>query len=94
MARWLLSVEDRVGPNFPITQEYLGIMIAARRPVVNRVLTKFRNDGLIEHGRGRIAVTSRAGLEAVACVCYSVEREARERLPLKSATARQAEARR
>jgi CRP-like cAMP-binding protein len=75
MARWLLSVEDRVGPSFRITQEYLGIMIAARRPVVNRTLTKFRNDGLIQHGRGRIVVTDRASLEAVACACYGAEHE-------------------
>jgi CRP-like cAMP-binding protein len=79
-ARWLLSVEDRVGPTFPITQEYLGIMIAARRPVVNGVLNRFRRAGLIDHGRGRISVTDRPGLEAMACVCYGAERQARESL--------------
>ncbi len=80
LARWLLSVEDRVGPTFPITQEYLGTMVAARRPVVNGALTKFRRAGLIDHARGRIAVTDRSGLETLACVCYCAERQAREQL--------------
>jgi CRP-like cAMP-binding protein len=79
-ARWLLAVHDRVGATFPITQEYLGVMIAASRPVVNGVLNGFKAAGLIHHARGWIAITDAAGLEATACGCYRSDREGRERL--------------
>jgi CRP-like cAMP-binding protein len=85
-ARWLLAVEDRVGPTFPITQEYFGQMIAARRPVVNGILKGFRAAGLIRHSRGRIAIADHPGLEAIACVCHRAEREGRARLLADSAS--------
>jgi CRP-like cAMP-binding protein len=79
-ARWLLGVRDRVGPGFPITQEYLAIMLGTRRPTVNAVLQTFRTAGLVRLARGWIAVTDSAGLEAAACPCYRAGREALERL--------------
>ncbi|WP_372624840.1 Crp/Fnr family transcriptional regulator [Falsiroseomonas sp.] len=79
-ARWLLAVQDRVGETFPLTQEYMSAMIAARRPVVNSVLSGFKAAGLIRHARGWIAIADRGGLEAAACVCYRTDRERRDEL--------------
>ena len=36
--------------------------------------------GLISHGRGRIAVVDRPGLEKVACECYRVIKERQRQL--------------
>jgi CRP-like cAMP-binding protein len=79
-ARWLLGVQDRVGPGFPITQEYLAAMLGSRRPTVNAVLQSLKAAGLVRHARGRVAVADRAGLEAAACPCYRAERAQLERL--------------
>ncbi len=78
-ARWLRGVQDRVGPGFPITQEYLAVMLGARRPTVNAVLQGLKAAGLVRHVRGRVAVADRAGLEAVSCPCYRAERAEFER---------------
>lgn len=79
-ARWLLSVADRVGPGLPLTQEFLATMLGARRPTVNQVLAGLRGAGLIRHARGQMVVADRAGLEAAACPCYRIARDAQERL--------------
>ncbi len=80
IARWLLGVQDRVGPGFPITQDYLATMLGARRPTVNAMLRNLKTAGLVRYARGRIAVIDRAGLEGAACPCYRAERAALDRL--------------
>lgn len=75
-ARWLLMSEDRVGRNhFDLTQEFLAEMLGVRRPGVTVAMGTLEKAGLISHGRGRIAVTDRPGLEKVACECYRVIKE-------------------
>jgi len=70
-ARWLLMSEDRVGRNhFDLTQEFLAEMLGVRRPGVTVAMGALEKAGLISHGRGRIAVIDRPGLERVACECY------------------------
>ncbi|HJQ11058.1 MAG TPA: Crp/Fnr family transcriptional regulator [Gemmatimonadaceae bacterium] len=70
-ARWLLMSEDRVGRNqFDLTQEFLAEMLGVRRPGVTVAMGALEKAGLISHGRGRIAVVDRPGLEKVACECY------------------------
>ena len=72
-ARWLLMSEDRVGRNhFDLTQEFLAEMLGVRRPGVTVAMGALEKAGLIAHGRGRIAVVDRPGLEKVACECYRV----------------------
>ena len=41
---------------------------------------KLQKDGLIRYDRGNIAITDRRGLEERCCECYSVIRQADERL--------------
>ena len=80
-ARWLLMSEDRVGRNhFDLTQEFLAEMLGVRRPGVTVAMGALEKAGLIAHGRGRIAVVDRPGLEKVACECYRVIKQRQEEL--------------
>lgn len=80
-ARWLLMSEDRVGRNhFDLTQEFLAEMLGVRRPGVTVAMGALEKAGLIAHGRGRIAVVDRPGLENVACECYRVIKQRQREL--------------
>jgi CRP-like cAMP-binding protein len=81
-ARWLLMTHDRVGgaERFPLTQEYLAIMLGVRRSGVSVAASALRDAGLIRYSRGAIRVLDRAGLEAAACECYGVVRRHFDRL--------------
>ena len=68
-AGWLLSLHDRVGPGFAVTQEAMADMLGARRPTVNAVMRRFVAEGLVRTARGRVTISDVAGLEAVACPC-------------------------
>ncbi|HEY3812039.1 MAG TPA: Crp/Fnr family transcriptional regulator [Caulobacteraceae bacterium] len=72
LARWLLMTEDRVGnATFPLTQEYLAIMVGVQRTTVSLIASRLKGNGLIDYSRGVIEITDRAGLKAVACECYA-----------------------
>ena len=81
-ARWLLMTHDRVGEaeRFPLTQEYLAIMLGVRRGGVSLAAAALRDAGLIRYSRGAIRVVDRAGLERSACECYGIVRRHFERL--------------
>jgi CRP-like cAMP-binding protein len=71
-ARWLLTTRGRVHRNeFPLTQEFLALMLGVRRPTVTLALGTLQRRGLIEYGRRRLVVLDPAGLEAASCECYS-----------------------
>ncbi len=71
LARWLLMAHDRVdGDELPLTQEFLAIMLAVRRPGVTIAIGELQSASLIRHSRGRIIICDRPGLESAACVCY------------------------
>ncbi len=76
MCRWILLTHDRVeGDVFPLTQEYLALMLGVRRPTVSEIAHRLKEAGLINYTRGNLAVTDRGGLEAAACECYRMVRE-------------------
>ncbi len=76
LARWLLMVRDRTeGSTFLLTQESLAIMLGARRTTVTAAAGALQRKGLIRYSRGRILITDGAGLESVACECYSTVRD-------------------
>jgi CRP-like cAMP-binding protein len=81
-ARWLLMTHDRVGEaeRFPLTQEYLAIMLGVRRGGVSLAAAALRDAGLIRYSRGAIEVVDRAGLERSACECYGIVRRHFDRL--------------
>ena len=70
-ARWLLQTHDRVkGDDFPLTQDFLGLMLGVRRASVSETAQNLQKAGLIHYQRGVITVVNRKGLEAAACECY------------------------
>ena len=71
-ARWLLTAHDRLdGDELPLTQEFLSILLAVRRPGVTVAMGTLQTAGLIQQRRGRVTVLNRAGLEQAACDCHS-----------------------
>lgn len=71
LARWLLHARDRYDSNgLPLTQEFLAMMLGVRRTTVSVTAATLQNQGLIHYRRGKVELTDRAGLEAVACECY------------------------
>jgi CRP-like cAMP-binding protein len=80
-ARWLLMTHDRVDEDeFPLTHEFLAIMLGVRRPGVTEVLQALKGKGLIDYSRGSITVHDKPGLEAASCECYRKTREVYDRL--------------
>ena len=72
---------DRVeGDEFPMTHEFLSMMLGVRRAGITVAAGALQKAGLIRYERGRMAVTDRAGLEAAACECYGIARRAYDRL--------------
>jgi CRP-like cAMP-binding protein len=76
LSRWLLMSHDRVGKDqFPITQEFLGQMLGARRATVTLSAGLLQRAGLIRYHRGHVEILDRDGLEATSCECYQVIRD-------------------
>ena len=81
LARWLLTAHDRAGADaFPMTHEFLSMMLGVRRPGVSLAAGVLQKAGLIRYARGRMEVTDRPGLEAAACECYHTTRREFARL--------------
>ena len=76
LARWLLMVRDRTeGDTFLMTQEFLAIMLGARRTTVTAAAGALQRKGMIRYSRGRIHISNPDRLENVACECYGTVRE-------------------
>jgi CRP-like cAMP-binding protein len=84
--RWLLMTHDRIGQDeFPLTHEFLAIMLGVRRPTVTLVMAELARLGIVSHVRGHVRIVDRNGLEAASCECYRNVRLLFERLlPSKS----------
>jgi CRP-like cAMP-binding protein len=81
LARWMLMAHDRSeGDGFPMTHEFLSMMLGVRRAGVTVAAGALQRAGLIRYERGRMTVTDRPGLEAGACECYCVGSKEYERL--------------
>jgi CRP-like cAMP-binding protein len=71
LARWLLMASDRVGSHeFPLTQEFVAMMLGATRPTVTVVAGTLQKAGLITYHRGHVSIVDREGLENASCECY------------------------
>lgn len=81
LARWLLSVADRVGrEEFPLTHEFMAQMLGVRRATVTDTAGALQRENLIRYSRGTLTIRHRKGLERVACECYRIVRDEFERL--------------
>lgn len=80
-AKWLLMTHDRVGHDeFPMTHEYLSMMLGVRRASVSVAAAALQKAGIISYQRGRVTVLDRAALEAESCECYALTRQEYDRL--------------
>jgi CRP-like cAMP-binding protein len=71
LARWLLMAHDRMeSAEFPLTQEFVAMMLGASRPTVTVVAGTLQKAGLIKYRHGRVTVVDREHLEAASCECY------------------------
>ena len=81
LARWLLVAHDRAeGDEFPMTQDFMAMMLCVHRPAVTIAARLFQQAGLIRYGHGQITVLDRAGLEAAACECHGAVRRQFDKL--------------
>jgi CRP-like cAMP-binding protein len=90
-ARWLLACHDRAdADSFPMTDEFLAMMLGVRPPGVTLAARSLRENGLITYDHGTLTVEDRHGLEAGACECYRVIQDEFDRVfaasPLASAS--------
>jgi CRP-like cAMP-binding protein len=80
LARWLLMAHDRAdGNDFPMTHEFLSMMLGLRRAGVTVAAGILQKAQIIRYERGRIEITDRPGLENAACECYGIARRASDR---------------
>jgi CRP-like cAMP-binding protein len=87
LARWLLMAQDRSQSDvLHLTQEFLSMMLGARRTTVTMIAGAMQRSGLIEYNRGTVKIPSRPNLEAAACDCYRVVKELHDGLYRKSLT--------
>lgn len=64
LARWLLMAHDRTdGHDVALTHEYMGVMLAVRRPSVTTAPHVLEGNRFIKASRGMITIRDRAGLE-------------------------------
>jgi CRP-like cAMP-binding protein len=81
LARWLLTAHDRVETDqFPLTQEFLAMMLGAARPTVTIVAGTLARAGLITYRRGLISILNRQQLEEASCECYRVTADLLDRI--------------
>jgi len=75
LARWLLLCADRANLNsFNLSHEFLADMLGISRPSVSLAAGNFKEEGLIDYGRGQIRILDSPRLEKRACECYRIIR--------------------
>ncbi len=73
LARWVLMCHDRLDAlEFPITHDFLSMMLGVRRSSVTDAIHLLEGDGLIKATRGNIKILDRARLERAAAASYGV----------------------
>jgi CRP-like cAMP-binding protein len=73
LARWLLMVHDRLQrARFPLTHEFVALMLGVRRASITEVANHLRAVGAIDYDRGAITILRRDLLETTSCGCYNV----------------------
>ena len=82
-AKWLLMTRDRLeADNFPLTQEFLAMMLGVRRASVTVAAGILQKAGMIEYHRGWLTILDREKLEEASCECYQAIRDELDRSTL------------
>lgn len=80
-ARWILMSRDSVVEDvFPLTQEFLALMLGVHRPSVTVAAGALQHAGLISYRHGKMSVLDREGLEDASCECYRALRDDYDRV--------------
>lgn len=80
-ARWLLMTRDRVGRDeFPLTHDFLAMMLGVRRASVTEIAGELQDEGAIRYHRGLVTITDEAKLAQRACECYAAITDEFERV--------------
>jgi CRP-like cAMP-binding protein len=75
-SRWLLVAHDNaLADSFPLTHEFLAMMLGGQRAGVSMAAHWLKQAGLITYVRSDITILDRHGLEQSACECYGASRE-------------------
>lgn len=75
LARWLMMSHDRIGgETMPLTQEFMGQMLGARRASVSVAASILQKAGMITYTRGQVTILNRRRLQEAACDCYEIIR--------------------
>ncbi len=73
LARWLLLVRDGLQHDeFPLTQDFLAVMLGVHRPTVTIAVRILESAGVISHRRGVIKIVDVPALQDASCECYEV----------------------
>lgn len=65
---------------FPLTQEFLAMMLGCRRAGVTVAAGALQRAGLIRYARGRVTILDHEGLIKKSCECYGVSKREFDRL--------------
>jgi CRP-like cAMP-binding protein len=80
-ARWLLTTRDFVGRDeFPMTHEFLSLMLGVRRAGVSLAAEALHESGLIDYRHGRMRIVDPTALEGASCECYRTLKDDADRL--------------
>jgi CRP-like cAMP-binding protein len=72
LARWLLMIQDRVGPLFSMTQQRLAEALGTGRPSITLAARQMQKTQIIRYTRGVVSILNRDALEELSCECYSI----------------------
>jgi CRP-like cAMP-binding protein len=67
--KWLLRMHELVGPDLPLTQEFLAQMMGVTRTTVSTVAGELQKAGMITYRRGHIHIVDLAQIQKWACEC-------------------------
>ena len=71
--RWLLISHDSArSDTFPVTHEFLAMLLGSQRASVSTTANALQKAGLIKYRHGQVTIINRSGLEDAACECYRV----------------------
>jgi hypothetical protein len=73
LSRWLILIYNRTQRDeFPLTQEFLAMMLGAHRPTVSTAASILQKAGYIRYSRGIIKILDPKGLAEGTCECLQL----------------------